>query len=218
MKAHLNSESDTRSRRTKRTRSEARTTEEEEVSREWSGRGESVAFVRQKRPSVATEEAPLTWAAPHQGSPCARLANRLPDSSSRKLVGTTRSDALSERALTRASRRPRRRPGRSARRGSKGAGSWISVSDSSGSLYGSLGRVAELADAQDSGSCVRKDVGVQVPPRPPTSQEDFTSKGARDQPHLHCQSVNAPSGPNPTARSDPGVNILRACSDEPGVG
>src|SRR3974377_1936120 len=30
-----------------------------------------------------------------------------------------------------------------------------------------LGRVAELADAQDSGSCVRKDVGVQVPPRPP---------------------------------------------------
>ena len=32
----------------------------------------------------------------------------------------------------------------------------------------SLGRVAELADAQDSGSCVRKDVGVQVPPRPLT--------------------------------------------------
>ena len=30
-----------------------------------------------------------------------------------------------------------------------------------------LGRVAELADAQDSGSCVRKDVGVQLPPRPP---------------------------------------------------
>ena len=30
----------------------------------------------------------------------------------------------------------------------------------------SSGRVAELADAQDSGSCVRKDVGVQVPPRP----------------------------------------------------
>ncbi len=29
----------------------------------------------------------------------------------------------------------------------------------------SLGRVAELADAQDSGSCVRKDVRVQVPPR-----------------------------------------------------
>jgi predicted TPR repeat methyltransferase len=28
------------------------------------------------------------------------------------------------------------------------------------------GRVAELADAQASGACVRKDVGVQVPPRP----------------------------------------------------
>ncbi len=27
--------------------------------------------------------------------------------------------------------------------------------------------MAELVDAQDSGSCVRKDVGVQVPPRPP---------------------------------------------------
>ncbi len=26
-------------------------------------------------------------------------------------------------------------------------------------------RVAELADAQDSGSCVRKDVRVQIPPR-----------------------------------------------------
>src|SRR5580698_11237001 len=35
----------------------------------------------------------------------------------------------------------------------------------------SLGRVAELADAQDSGSCVRKDVGVQVPPRPPPPPE-----------------------------------------------
>ena len=30
------------------------------------------------------------------------------------------------------------------------------------------GRVAELADAQASGACVRKDVGVQVPPRPRT--------------------------------------------------
>ncbi len=29
-----------------------------------------------------------------------------------------------------------------------------------------LGRVAELADAQASGACVRKNVGVQVPPRP----------------------------------------------------
>lgn len=30
-----------------------------------------------------------------------------------------------------------------------------------------LARVAELADAQDSGSCARKGVGVQVPPRAP---------------------------------------------------
>src|SRR3954468_23790581 len=35
----------------------------------------------------------------------------------------------------------------------------------SGSVRLSRARVAELADAQDSGSCVRKDVGVQVPPR-----------------------------------------------------
>ena len=34
------------------------------------------------------------------------------------------------------------------------------------------GRVAELADAQDSGSCVRKDVRVQVPPRPRRSAEN----------------------------------------------
>ena len=32
--------------------------------------------------------------------------------------------------------------------------------------YRISGRVAELADAQDSGSCDRKIVGVQVPPRP----------------------------------------------------
>ena len=37
----------------------------------------------------------------------------------------------------------------------------------------SLGRVAELADAQDSGSCVRKDVGVQVPPRPRTHAHEL---------------------------------------------
>src|SRR5436309_11251165 len=34
--------------------------------------------------------------------------------------------------------------------------------------FPTTGRVAELADAQASGACVRKDVGVQVPPRPPT--------------------------------------------------
>src|SRR5262249_59665495 len=33
------------------------------------------------------------------------------------------------------------------------------------------GRVAELADAQASGACVRKDVGVQVPPRPPRASD-----------------------------------------------
>ena len=33
------------------------------------------------------------------------------------------------------------------------------------------GRVAELADAQASGACVRKDVGVQVPPRPLASRD-----------------------------------------------
>ncbi len=50
-------------------------------------------------------------------------------------------------------------------------GSWVIRSfGPSGSLVRSLGRVAELADAQDSGSCVRKDVGVQVPPRPPTER------------------------------------------------
>src|SRR5579863_1443307 len=38
--------------------------------------------------------------------------------------------------------------------------------DGSANLGRSLGRVAELADAQDSGSCVLTDVGVQVPPRP----------------------------------------------------
>src|SRR4051812_14922096 len=37
-----------------------------------------------------------------------------------------------------------------------------------------LGRVAELADAQASGACVRKDVGVQVPPRPRSARGDPT--------------------------------------------
>ena len=35
-----------------------------------------------------------------------------------------------------------------------------------GSTISVPGRVAELADAQDSGSCDREIVGVQVPPRP----------------------------------------------------
>src|SRR5579862_1925115 len=43
----------------------------------------------------------------------------------------------------------------------------------------SLGRVAELADAQDSGSCVRKDVRVQVPPRPPIPPPGRAGRGHR---------------------------------------
>ena len=35
------------------------------------------------------------------------------------------------------------------------------------------GEWRNLADAQDSGSCVRKDVGVQVPPRPPSLTSAF---------------------------------------------
>ena len=44
-------------------------------------------------------------------------------------------------------------------------------------------RVAELADAQDSGSCARKGVGVQVPPRAPwvgeTTQPNLMKKPDR---------------------------------------
>src|ERR1019366_881260 len=40
------------------------------------------------------------------------------------------------------------------------------------------GRVAELADAQASGACIRKDVGVQVPPRPPA--EVLLDRGTSD--------------------------------------
>src|SRR3970282_2560355 len=39
-----------------------------------------------------------------------------------------------------------------------------------------LGRVAELADAQDSGSCDRKIVGGQVPPRPRLFQGGATPR------------------------------------------
>gem|GEM_PF-7043352 len=38
----------------------------------------------------------------------------------------------------------------------------------SGLLLGAFIRASgEMADAQASGACIRKDVGVQVPPRPP---------------------------------------------------
>src|SRR5262245_64780278 len=41
------------------------------------------------------------------------------------------------------------------------------------------GRVAESADAQASGACVRKDVGVQVPPRPPAGRLDVDTGGQK---------------------------------------
>ena len=40
-----------------------------------------------------------------------------------------------------------------------------------------FGRVAELADAQDSGSCPLRGVGVQVPPRPPHHGQRFRAAG-----------------------------------------
>src|SRR3954453_13046619 len=46
-------------------------------------------------------------------------------------------------------------------------------------VLGLLGRVAELADAQDSGSCVRKDVGVQLPPRPPFLSAGYRSRSCK---------------------------------------
>src|SRR6202167_6515808 len=39
-----------------------------------------------------------------------------------------------------------------------------------------LGRVAKLADAQASGACIRKDVGVQVPPRPPCDVSELLGR------------------------------------------
>lgn len=52
------------------------------------------------------------------------------------------------------------------------------------------GRVAELADAQDSGSCDRKIVGVQVPPRPPGGH----SFSGRDRTRRHICSRSSPTG------------------------
>ena len=80
----------------------------------------------------------------------------------------------------------------------------------SGSVAGSLGRVAELADAQDSGSCVRKDVGVQVPPRPPgavceTSPIAFAEPGVVRAPGWsgECGRDRPGSGRDPAGRIDP---------------
>ena len=85
---------------------------------------------------------------------------------------------------------PQRLPVRCAREGFGRRLTWSPRRESGGGRTGappattvvrSPGRVAELADAQDSGSCVRKDVGVQVPPRPPpppTDQPPTTHKPA----------------------------------------
>ena len=85
------------------------------------------------------------------------------------------------------------------------------------------GRVAELADAQDSGSCVRKDVGVQLPPRPPipaciVRQQDLV--GALLRPRNH------PATRSSTTSSQLIVNVFAAVSPiwirpdrgRPGVG
>src|SRR5256714_11878152 len=58
---------------------------------------------------------------------------------------------------------------------------------------GPLGRVAELADAQDSGSCVRKDVGVQVPPRPPPPRTPIDCERTRGEDTMTTSSHNASS-------------------------
>ena len=47
----------------------------------------------------------------------------------------------------------------------------------SGLLLGAFIRASgEMADAQASGACIRKDVGVQVPPRPPIMLQNFWDK------------------------------------------
>ncbi len=59
----------------------------------------------------------------------------------------------------------------------------------------SPGRVAELADAQDSGSCVRKDVRVQVPPRP---RDRRLEEGPGQRPRFLRLGSRAGRGPLPT--------------------
>jgi hypothetical protein len=55
--------------------------------------------------------------------------------------------------------------------------------------------VAKLADAQASGACIRKDVGVQVPPRPPReAQKDLTLFGASRSTSSSYASSITPSG------------------------
>src|SRR6266508_3725862 len=77
-----------------------------------------------------------------------------------------------------------------------------------------LGRVAELADAQDSGSCVRKDVGVQVPLRPGLGDAHVhlvASAGpelARDIPRTEAERTLAAVG-NARRHLDAGVTLVR---------
>src|ERR1017187_1000012 len=59
------------------------------------------------------------------------------------------------------------------------------------------GRVAELADAQASGACIRKDVGVQVPPRPPA--EVLSDRSASEDSYR----TDAPSSAQSTDNSRP---------------
>ncbi len=62
-----------------------------------------------------------------------------------------------------------------------------------GTISPRTGRVAELADAQDSGSCDRKIVGVQVPPRPlPTPRRGRSSSCAH---HQSCNQAGGSHGP-----------------------
>jgi hypothetical protein len=68
--------------------------------------------------------------------------------------------------------------------------------------------VAELADAQDSGSCVRKDVGVQVPPRPRLSPSETSRTDEPQGPRKHESPYASCSAPTGT-----GLNLRISCAD-----
>jgi hypothetical protein len=63
--------------------------------------------------------------------------------------------------------------------------------------------VAELADAQASGACVRKDVGVQVPPRPQTDRPTRSLTDQRPSPHGYSI-IEAPD-------MDAAVELAKGC-------
>ena len=89
---------------------------------------------------------------------------------SRRPSSTGRSPLLNARANAPSTRRSRRRSNpRIPIVGRLSATLVRAAATGGGALESSapLGRVAELADALASGASVRKDVGVQVPPRPP---------------------------------------------------